>query len=63
MLKGNLEIELYNIADDISEANNVASSHPEMVAKLAKMMEEVRTPSTEFPLIPIDAPVKKRKKK
>ena len=54
MGKGNLEIELYNIAEDISEQNNVAAKHPEIVARLAKMMSEVRTPSKLFPLKPLD---------
>ncbi len=61
MSKGNLEIELYNIANDIGEQNNVAADHPDVVAKLAKMMQEVRTPSETFPLIPLDAPVKKNR--
>ena len=61
MAKGNLEIELYNIAEDIGENNNVAKDHPELVAKLAKQMETVRSPSEIFPLIPLDAPVKSTK--
>ena len=63
MSKGNLEIELYNIDQDISETNDVAAEHPDMVAKLAKQMEAVRSPSKIFPLIPLDAPVKSSKKK
>ncbi len=59
MAKGNLEIELYNIADDISEQKNVADLHPDVVAKLAKLMEDVRTPSLDFPLIPLDAAANK----
>jgi arylsulfatase A-like enzyme len=63
MTQGNLEIELYNIADDIGEQNNVAKDHPDQVARLAKLMESERTPSEIFPLIPLDAPVKGAKKK
>ncbi|MEZ6088171.1 MAG: arylsulfatase [Pirellulaceae bacterium] len=62
MSKGNLEIELYNIAEDISESNNLAAKHPDMVATMAKQMEQVRTPSEVFPLIPLDAPVRGAKK-
>ena len=62
MNKGNLEIELYNIAEDISESNDLASQYPEMVASMAKQMEQVRTPSKISPLIPIDAPVRGSKK-
>ncbi len=54
MTKGNLEVELYNIAKDISESNDVADEHPDVVERLTKMMATVRTPSTVFPLIPID---------
>ena len=54
MSKGNLNIELYNIADDISEKNDVAEDHPAVVARLEKMMGEVRTPSEMFPLKPLD---------
>ena len=58
MSKGNLEIELYNIADDISEKNDVAADYPAVVARLEKMMTEVRTPSKMFPLKPLDRPGK-----
>lgn len=61
MAKGNLDIELYNIAQDIGEQHDVAADHPELVNKLAKMMSEVRTPSTVFPLIPMDKPAPKKK--
>jgi hypothetical protein len=54
MFKGNLEVELYNLANDVSESRNIASEHPDVVAKLTEMMSTVRTASTEFPLVPID---------
>ncbi|QDV58159.1 arylsulfatase [Rosistilla oblonga] len=63
MSKGNLEIELYNIREDIGEQNNIAAEHPELVAQLAQQMEAVRTPSKIFPLIPLDAPARKAKKR
>jgi arylsulfatase A len=59
MSRGNLEIELYNIAENIGETTNVAKDHPDVVNELAAMMEAVRTPSQEFPLIPLDTPAKK----
>ncbi len=62
MSKGNLTIELYNIAQDIGETNDVADEHPEIVAKLAKMMESARTPSEIFPLIPLDKPAAQPKR-
>jgi arylsulfatase A-like enzyme len=60
--QGNLQIELYNLAQDIGEQNNVAADHPELVERLAGLMESARTPSEEFPLIGIDKkPVMKKK--
>ncbi len=61
MSRGNLEVELYNIAKDISESKNVAAQHPQIVADLTEKMSTVRTPSSVFPLVPIDAPVATRK--
>lgn len=61
--KGTVETELYNIADDIGERNNVASEHPELVKKLEKMMTDVRTPSEIFPLTPFDKPASKPRQK
>lgn len=54
MQKGNLEIELYDINLDISEQNDVAEDYPEIVNRLAQLMERVRTPSNVFPLKPLD---------
>jgi arylsulfatase A len=62
MSKGNLDIELYNIATDIGEQNNVAAAHPEVVARMESLMKQEHIPSELFPLRPLDAPVAKRKK-
>jgi len=61
MNKGNLEIELYNLARDIGEQNNVAEDHPEIVERLAAMMKEVREPSKVFPLVPLDKPPRRQR--
>lgn len=53
--KGNMEVELYNIDEDISESHNVAAEHPELVAELTAKMSQVRTPSATFPLFPADS--------
>ncbi len=50
--KGNLDIELYNLKDDIGEKDNVAEKHPRVVARMARFMEESRTESELFPLFP-----------
>ena len=63
MTRGNLDIELYNLASDVGEQNDVAKQHPEVVQKLAKLMAQEHTPSELFPLRPLDAPAVKAKKK
>lgn len=40
--------ELYNLAEDVHEDNNVAASHPEIAERLGKMMDTVRTESDLF---------------
>ncbi|MBL4883926.1 MAG: arylsulfatase [Planctomycetaceae bacterium] len=52
--KGKIVTELYNIAEDISEKNNVADQHPKIVARLAKLMEKEHIPSDIFPLKALD---------
>jgi arylsulfatase A-like enzyme len=54
IFKGNDKIELYNLETDPGEENNLAQSHPEIVAQLKKLMREVRTPSEKFPFKNID---------
>lgn len=43
------ETELYNLGDDISESNNLASKYPELVTKMSKMFKENRTDTDGFP--------------
>ena len=56
MNDGNLEIELYNLSQDIGERSNVADQHPEVVSELAALMQKEHTPSRLFPLKPLDVP-------
>ncbi|MEZ6057886.1 MAG: sulfatase-like hydrolase/transferase [Planctomycetaceae bacterium] len=51
-----MSIELYNLKDDIGEQRNVAKAHPEIVARIAKIMAEQHVPSTLFPFAPLDRP-------
>jgi len=44
--KGNLEIELYNLENDIREENNVAAQYPEIVKDMEEIMKKEHTPST-----------------
>ncbi|MBD0777535.1 arylsulfatase [Maribacter sp. ANRC-HE7] len=41
--------ELYHLADDVAENNNVAENYPEIVTELKQIMKEARTPSELFP--------------
>lgn len=40
---------LFNLADDVGEQENLAESHPEQLARMLKLVREVRTPSEIFP--------------
>lgn len=42
-------LELYNLGSDPAEKENVAPAHPDIVAKLQKIMEEQHAPSKQFP--------------
>jgi arylsulfatase len=46
--------ELFNLAADPSEKENVAAAHSDIVAKLEKLMSEQHTPSKEFPFPLLD---------
>jgi len=55
--KGNpdpLKIELYNLESDVGEQHDVAAEHPEIVAKIARIMREQHTPSELWPMPPLD---------
>jgi arylsulfatase A-like enzyme len=41
--EGSLEIELYNLEEDIREENNIADQHPDVVAQIERIMAEERT--------------------
>ncbi len=56
--KGKIKTELYNIAKDIGEKHDVADQHPEIVARLEKLMKQQHVPSDVFPLKVLDQPKK-----
>lgn len=58
----NATVELYNLADDPQEKNNLAGAQPERVATLEKLMREARTDSELWP-VKAGAGAKKAKKK
>jgi len=41
--------ELYTLSDDISEENDLAGEHPEIVKQLSDIMRKERVPSKDFP--------------
>jgi arylsulfatase len=45
IFKDNMEIELYNLDEDISEQNNIASQHPEVVEQIKQIMLKAHTPA------------------
>ncbi len=57
--KGNMEVELYNMDEDISESHNVAAEHPDLLVELTAQLSQVRTPSTTFPLFSADSKSKR----
>lgn len=46
IFKGNLEIELYNLKEDMQEQHNVAEQYPEIVRKMEQIMKEAHTPAS-----------------
>lgn len=57
--KGVVKTELYDLAADEGEKTDVAAKHPDVLARLEKLMKDQHTPSADFPLQAIDAPAKK----
>lgn len=43
MSEGNLEIELYNLDEDIREEHNIARQHPDITDKIREIMQTART--------------------
>jgi arylsulfatase len=52
--KGPIKSQLYNLADDIGEAKDLAAERPEIVTRLEIMMQNAREPSALFPFKAID---------
>ncbi len=47
----NQPIELYNLADNINEQQNVADQNPEVLAQITEIMQTGRNESEHFPLV------------
>ena len=44
-----LELELFNLREDLGETHNLAGQHPQIVRRMEGLFETARTPSPEFP--------------
>jgi arylsulfatase A-like enzyme len=53
-------VELYDLAADPTESKNVAGAHPDLVARLEKLMREQHVPSREFSFPCLDEPSRKK---
>jgi arylsulfatase A-like enzyme len=43
IFKGNMNIELYDLSSDITEENNIANDHPEIIRKVEQIMKNEHT--------------------
>lgn len=59
LAKGAVKTELYNLAKDESEKEDVSVKHPDVLARLEKRLKDEHVPSADFPLPGIDPPAKK----
>jgi arylsulfatase A len=54
LVKGKIEMQLYDLAADPGESRNVADANPEIVAKIEQIMRDQHRPSKDFPLQTVD---------
>jgi arylsulfatase A len=52
--KPRMQIELYNLKEDLAEQQDVAAEHADVVAKIERLMREQHSPSEEFPMPALD---------
>jgi arylsulfatase len=53
--EGETRVQLYDLSEDVSEAKDVADRHPEVVARIQRIMAEQHTPSPHYPIKVLDA--------
>jgi arylsulfatase len=59
LAKGPGKPELYDLSKDEAESADVAAKHPDVLARLEKLMAEQHVPNADFPLPGVDPPAKK----
>ncbi len=62
MSKGNVEIELYDLSQDVGEKNNIAAQHPDVLKRMHQQMDEQHVTSDIFPIRPYEQPKPKKKR-
>jgi arylsulfatase A-like enzyme len=53
-VKPRMQIELYNLREDVAQQHDVAAAHAEIVGKIERLMRQEHVPSAEFPLPALD---------
>lgn len=54
MTQGNLKIELYNLAADLSESKDISAENPQVVERIRAIMDSQHTPTNLWPLKGVD---------
>ena len=54
MFRGNMHVHLYDLEKDAAEQHDVSKAHPEVVARIKRIMAASHTPSKQFPFKQID---------
>src|SRR5262249_25617870 len=54
MHKGNRKLQLFNLANDVSETTDVAAQQPDIVERMLRIMHAQHTPSKLYPFKAID---------
>ncbi|MBI1830851.1 MAG: arylsulfatase [Planctomycetes bacterium] len=54
MHKGNMKLQLFDLANDVGETKDLAADHPAIVARIERIMREQHVPSKLFPFKAID---------
>ena len=56
-------VEIYNLTEDLGETTDLATKHPELVAKAVELMNGARTPHPDWPDPATASPPKKKVRK